>query len=232
MNLAIIISGLIKGLKNLKPLLKYKRIAYKAFLGVLMGVLVACSVILYNKNKVLSERIEIANNNIEAYQGMLNGSEQANNVLKLDMSQLRNTNDKLLSQIDSVRKELKIKPKVINTVATQTQTIYVSANKWVRGQDIVKTILKDSIYSDTINYNNLTKVAYTIGKDTVSVKLDVKNQQFLYVYRSRKYKNKKSFLKRLFTLDFKKVNVYKYEIVNTNDLLKTSDVRVIESINK
>ena len=197
-----------------------------------MGVLVACSVILYNKNKVLSERIEIANNNIEAYQGMLNGSEYANNVLKLDMSQLRNTNDKLLSQIDSVRKELKIKPKVINTVATQTQTIYVSANKGVRGQDIVKTILKDSIYSDTINYNNLTKVAYTIGRDTVSVKLDVKNQQFLYVYRSRKYKNKKSFLKRLFTLDFKKVNVYKYEIVNTNDLLKTSDVRVIESINK
>lgn len=232
MNLAIIIRGLIKGLKNLKPLLKYKKIAYKAFLGVLIGVLIACSVILYNKNKVLSERVEIANNNIEAYQGMLNGSEQANNVLKLDMSQLRNTNDKLLSQIDSVRKELKIKPKVINTVATQTQTIYVSANKGVRGQDIVKTILKDSIYSDTINYNNLTKVAYTIGMDTVSVKLDVKNQQFLYVYRSRQYKNKKSFIKRLFTLDFKKVNVYKYEIVNTNDLLKTSDVRVIESINK
>lgn len=229
MNIAMMISWL---LKNIKPLLKYKRIAYKAFLGVLIGVLVACSVVLYNKNKVLSERIEIANNNIEAYQGILNGSEQANNVLKLDMSQLRNTNDKLLSQIDSVRKELKIKPKVINTVATQTQTIYVSASKGVRGQDIVKTILKDSIYSDTINYNDLTKVAYTIGRDTVSVKLDVKNQQFLYVYKSRQYKNKKSFIKRLFTLDFKKVNVYKYEIVNTNDLLKTSDVRVIESINK
>lgn len=229
MNIAMMISWL---LKNLKPLLKYKRIAYKAFLGVLVGVLVAFSVILYNKNKVLSERIEIANNNIEAYQGIINGSEQANNVLKLDMSQLRNTNDKLLSQIDSVRKELKIKPKVINTVATQTQTIYVSASKGVRGQDIVKTILKDSIYSDTINYNDLTKVAYTIGRDTVSVKLDVKNQQFLYVYKSRQYKNKKSFIKRLFTLDFKKVNVYKYEIVNTNDLLKTSDVRVIESINK
>lgn len=229
MNIAMMISWL---LKNLKPLLKYKRIAYKAFLGVLVGVLVAFSVILYNKNKVLSERIEIANNNIEAYQGILNGSEQANNVLKLDMSQLRNTNDRLLSQIDSVRKELKIKPKVINTVATQTQTIYVSASKGVRGQDIVKTILKDSIYSDTINYNDLTKVAYTIGRDTVSVKLDVKNQQFLYVYKSRQYKNKKSFIKRLFTLDFKKVNVYKYEIVNTNDLLKTSDVRVIESINK
>ena len=148
------------------------------------------------------------------------------------MSQLRNVNDKLVQQIDSVRKELKIKPKVINTVATQTQTIYVTASKGVSGQDIVKTILRDSIYNDTIQYNNLTKVAYTIGKDTVSINLDVKNQQYLFVYKKRQYKNKKSFIKRLFTLDFKKVNVYKYEIVNTNDLLKTSDVRVIESTDK
>lgn len=222
MNLAMMISLVLKN----------KRIAYKAFIGVLIGVLTFVSVNLYNRNKRLSESLEIANNNVEAYQNILNGSEQANNVLKLDMSQLRNVNDKLVQQIDSVRKELKIKPKVINTVATQTQTIYVTASKGVRGQDIVKTILRDSIYNDTIQYNNLTKVAYTIGKDTVSINLDVKNQQYLFVYKKRQYKNKKSFIKRLFTLDFKKVNVYKYEIVNTNDLLKTSDVRVIESTDK
>ena len=46
------------------------------------------------------------------------------------------------------------------------------------------------------------------------------------------YKNKKSFIKRLFTLDFKKVRVHEYRIINTNDLFKTSDTRVIESINK
>lgn len=222
MNLAMMISLVLKN----------KRIAYKAFIGVLIGVLTFASINLYNRNKRLSESLEIANNNVEAYQNILNGSEQANNVLKLDMSQLRNVNDKLVQQIDSVRKELKIKPKVINTVATQTQTIYVTASKGVRGQDIVKTILRDSIYNDTIQYNNLTKVAYTIGKDTVSINLDVKNQQYLFVYKKRQYKNKKSFIKRLFTLDFKKVNVYKYEIVNTNDLLKTSDVRVIESTDK
>lgn len=222
MNLAMIISLVLKN----------KRIAYKAFIGALIGVLTFVSINLYNKNKRLSESLETANNNVEAYQNILNGSEQANNVLKLDMSQLRNINDNLVQQIDSVRKELKVKPKAINTVATQTQTIYVTANKGVRGQDIVKTILRDSIYNDTIQYNDLTKVAYTIGKDTVSVNLDVKNQQFLFVYKDRQYKNKKSFIKRLFTLDFKKVNTYKYKIVNTNDLLKTSDVRVIESTDK
>lgn len=222
MNSAMILSWLIS----------HKKIAIKALLSLLVGLLVVFSINVYKQNKRLSKSLETAQNNIEAYQGILNGSQQANNVLKLDMSQLQNVNDSLIQKIDSVRKELKLKPKVIRTTATQTQTIYVTASKGVRGQDIIKTIQKDTVYKDTILINPLTKIDYTIGKDTVSVNLDIKNQQFLYVYKKRQYKNKKSFIKRLFTLDFKKVDMYKYQIVNTNDIIKTSDVRVIESIDK
>lgn len=222
MNSAMILSWLIS----------HKKIAIKALLSLLVGLLVVFSINIYKQNKRLSKSLEMAQNNIEAYQGILNGSQQANNVLKLDMSQLQNVNDSLIQKIDSVRKELKLKPKVIRTTATQTQTIYVTASKGVRGQDIIKTIQKDTVYEDTILINPLTKIDYTIGKDTVSVNLDIKNQQFLYVYKKRQYKNKKSFIKRLFTLDFKKVDMYKYQIVNTNDIIKTSDVRVIESIDK
>lgn len=222
MNSAMILSWLIS----------HKKIAIKALLSLLVGLLVVFSINIYKQNKRLSKSLEMAQNNIEAYQGILNGSQQANNVLKLDMSQLQNVNDSLIQKIDSVRKELKLKPKVIRTTATQTQTIYVTASKGVRGQDIIKTIQKDTVYKDTILINPLTKIDYTICKDTVSVNLDIKNQQFLYVYKKRQYKNKKSFIKRLFTLDFKKVDMYKYQIVNTNDIIKTSDVRVIESIDK
>lgn len=222
MNSAMILSWLIS----------HKKIAFKALLSLLVGLLVMFSINIYKQNKRLSKSLEMAQNNIEAYQGILNGSQQANNVLKLDMSQLRNINDSLIQKIDSVREQLKLKPKVIRTTATQTQTIYVTASKGVRGQDIIKTIQRDTVYKDTIQINPLTKVNYTIGKDTVSVNLDVKNQQFLYVYKHRQYKNKKSFIKRLFTLDFKKVDMYKYQIVNTNDIIKTSDVRVIEAIDK
>ena len=222
MNSAMILSWLIS----------HKKIAIKALLSLLVGLLVVFSINIYKQNKRLSKSLEMAQNNIEAYQGILNGSQQANNVLKLDMSQLQNVNDSLIHKIDSVRKELKLKPKVIRTTATQTQTIYVTASKGVRGQDIIKAIQKDTVYKDTILINPLTKIDYTIGKDTVSVNLDIKNQQFLYVYKKRQYKNKKSFIKRLFTLDFKKVDIYKYQIVNTNDIIKTSDVRVIESIDK
>jgi len=65
----------------------------------------------------------------------------------------------------------------------------------------------------------------------VSIGLDIKNTQYLYVYKQREYKNKKNFFKRLFTLDFKKVDKYKYKIINTNDLLKSEDVRIVESNN-
>lgn len=52
----------------------------------------------------------------------------------------------------------------------------------------------------------------------------------MYTYKTKEYKNKKSFIKRLFTLDFKKVTKNHYEIVNTNDLINTSDVRVVEIV--
>lgn len=168
----------------------------------------------------------MAQNNIEAYQGILNDSQQANNVLRLDMKTLHQQNDKLLQQLDSVSKELKIKPSQIKTAATQTQVLYVNESKGVGGNLI--EILKDTVYIDSIKYNPLTTVHYTIGKDTVNIGLDIKNTQYLYIYSKKEYKNKKSFLRRLFTLDFKKVKKYKYEIVNTNDLLQTEDVRIVE----
>lgn len=202
------------------------KIAAKAILSLSAALLLIYGITLYKTNKKLSESLEIAQNNIEAYQGSLNDSQQANNVLKLDMNKLSEQNDKLIQQIDSIRKINKIKSDNLHTAATQTQTIYVNNSKGVRG-DIIE-ILKDTVYTDTLQYNNLTKVYYSIGTDSVNIALDVKNTQYLYIFKTREYKNKKSFFKRLFTLDFKKVNKYKYKIVNTNNLLKEDSVRIIE----
>lgn len=207
-------------------LVSHYKIAAKAILSLSVALLLIFAITTHKQNKKLSESLEMAQNNIEAYQGSLAGSQQANNVLKLDMSKLAKENDILLHKIDSVAKENKIKTSNLHTAATQTQTIYVNEGKGVGG-DII-TILKDSTYTDSIQFNDLTKVRYTIGRDTVNIGLDIKNTQYLYTFKTREYKNKKTFLKRLFTLDFKKVDRYKYKIVNTNDLLKTDSVRVIE----
>ncbi len=211
----------------LKYLLKHRKTLFKAISGLCVGLLLCWGITLHNQNKKLSQSLETAQNNIEAYQGLLSDSQQASNVLKLTVEQLQNSKDSVLHKLDSVRKELKIKPKQIHTAATQTQVLNVIGSKGVGGNIIVK----DSIYTDSILYNPLTKVKYTIGNDTVNIAIDLRNEQYLYVYTKREYKNKKNFFKRLFTLDFKKVTKYKYNIVNTNDLLKSKDVRIVESNN-
>ena len=194
---------------------------------LVITALAAITVSLKSQNAKLRNQLDIAQDNIEAYQGYLQDSQQANNVLRLDINKLSEYNDKLLHKIDSVRSEKKIKSKEITTAATQTQTINVNKSKGVRG-DLI-TILKDSIYTDSIKYNDLTNIYYTIGKDTVNIAIDLKNTQYLFIYKHKEYKNKKSFLKRLFTFDWKKVVKTKYLIENSNDLLKSEDVRIIES---
>lgn len=198
----------------------------KAILGAAVAFLIGWGVTLHKQNKKLSESLELAQNNIEAYQGIVNDSQQANNVLKLSINELQTYNDKLLHDIDSVREELNIKDKQLNAAATQTQTISVNDGKEVEG-DLVE-ILKDTTYTDSIMYNALTTVKYTIGRDTVNIKLNIKNTQYLLVYTTKEYKNKKSFLKRLFTWDFKKIKKYQYDIVNSNPAIQTDSVRVVE----
>lgn len=205
---------------------------YKTLLNTVLGLLVAfclaSGIFYHNKANRLSEELKMANNNIEAYQDALNGAQQASGVLRLDMKKLKDYNDKLVQQLDSVRKVEKLKSKEIQVAATQKQILNVSKSKGVGG-DIV-TIIKDSVYKDSLQYNDLTKVYYTIGKDSVNIKLDVQNTQYLYIYKHREYKNKKNFFKRLITFDWKKKDVYKYKINNTNDLLKEDSVRIIEAI--
>lgn len=205
---------------------------YKTLLNAICGLLIAfcveSGIFYHNKANRLSQELKMANNNIEAYQDALSGAQQASGVLRLDMKKLKDYNDKLVQQLDSVRKAEKLKSKEIQVAATQKQIINVNKSKGVGG-DII-TILKDSIYKDSLQYNNLTKVYYTIGKDSVNIKLDVQNTQYLYVYKHREYKNKKNFFKRLITFDWKKKDVYKYKIRNTNDILKEDSIRIIEAI--
>lgn len=211
----------------LKKLIANRKTLFKAISLLSVGLLLSFSINTYKENKKLSESLQQSQNNVEAYQELYNDSQQASSVLKLTIDQLQNSKDSVIQKLDSVRKELKLKPKQIKTAATQTQVINVIKSKGVKGDILVK----DTIYTDSIQYNPLTTVHYTIGKDTVSIGLNVENTQYLYIYTTKEYKNKKNFIKRLFTLDFKKVKKYKYKIVNTNDLLKNDDVRIVESNN-
>lgn len=209
-----------------KIITNYKSIA-KTVLAVCVGLLLVFSISMYKNNKKLTISLEQAQNNIEAYQGLVSSSQQANGVFRLDIGQLKESKDSLLRELDSVREKNKIKAKEVTTAATQTQVLNVSKSKGVGGL----VLPKDTVYKDSIQYNKLTTVYYTIHKDSINIGIDLKNTQYLYIYAKKEYKNSKNFFKRLFTLDFKKVIRYKYTIINTNDLLKQKDVRIVEQNN-
>lgn len=202
----------------------HRKSLIKAIFAASVGFLLLFSGILYKQNQKLSQSLEIAETNVLAYQGLLNDSQQANAVLRLDADELKDNNDSLLAELDKVRKELDISKKALKFAATGTQSITVSEGKKTDN----KIVVLDSIYNDSIQYNDLTKVYYTIGTDTVNIALDIKNTAYFYVYNFKRYKNQKRFFKRLFTWDWKKVKGTKYELVNTNELFDTQDVRVVE----
>ena len=225
----------------LQWLINHKRIAVDAILRLCVALSLIWGITTHNKNKKLSESLELAQNNIEAYQGVVSASQQANNVLKLDISNLRQYNDKLLHKVDSVMDANNIKSKNVSTIATQGQSINVYGSKGVGGQVILPKdtiITKDTVYiqdriiKDSIIFNNLTKAYYKINSDSIQIRLDIHNSQYLYIYKKKEYKNKKNFFQRLFTFDWKKITKYKYKIVNTNDLIKEDSVRIIENIEK
>lgn len=214
-------------LNLLKWILKHKNIAVKAIYGLFVGLLLFCSTLLYKQNKRLSESLELAQNNVEVYQGIANGANEQNGVLKLTVDQLKQANDSLLNEMAVKANKNSIKLANVNTAATQHQSILVNGAKGVGGDTIY--IYNDTgTHSDSIRFNDLTVVYYNISKDTVDISLQLDNTQYLYTFKHKEWKNKKNFLKRLFTLDFKKVWKYTYQIINTNDLINTSDVRVVE----
>ena len=108
------------------------------------------------------------------------------------MSKLKDNNDKLIKKIDSIARKNNIKTKEISMAATQKQLLDVTQSKGVGGNII--TILKDSTYKDSIQYNNLTKVYYNIGKDSVAIRIKLDNTQYTFT-NIKNIKTRKAFLK-------------------------------------
>ena len=194
----------------------------KAAPWILSVVLLVSSFALFKSNKTLKSELATEKNNIESYQGILAKSDSSNKVLQLDITNIKQQNDNVLQKVDSVMKSNKIKAKDVKTITHVTQTVKVIKDTTV--------VLKDSSFITTLQPNDLTKITVSLEKDSLGVSLDIKNDQYLYIYTKKEYKNKnKNFLQRLFTLDFKKVKSVQYELRNTNNIIKNSDVRIVEA---
>ena len=178
-----------------------------------------------NKIKTQDARISQIYNNYKYYESQFNGTEKENRVLQLTVNELKLSKDSLVQAVNKAKKELKVKDQnlkeahVINTEMKDTTT--------------VKIITKEVDFTKELKLNSLTTITVSRKDSILTTILDLKNQQILIVEEKKEYRNKyKNGWQRFWHFDWKKDKVQKYQIKNTNDLIKVTDTRVIKMADK
>jgi hypothetical protein len=95
----------------------------------------------------------------------------------------------------------------------------------------VKTVIKEKLidFNEELKLNDLTTIIVSRKDSILTAKIDIKNQQIIFVEDKKEYKRfYKNWLLRFFHFDFKKVRIKNYQIVNSNPLIKVTDTRIIE----
>lgn len=208
------------------PIIVIKKIANwftNNFKVVTIGIISLLTVAIFILNSQLNKKDKELNrlsNNIAAYEQFTSKTEEQNRVLQLTINELQSSRDSLIEQANKAQKKLRIKNKnlqqaqVINTVIRDTVT---------------KVITVDRNFNEELKINPLTTIKVTRTDSILTAKIDITNQQILFIEEKKEYKNKyKNGLIRFFHFDWKKIRIRKYDIVNSNPIIKITDTRVIE----
>lgn len=186
----------------------------------IIGLLVVTIFVQNNQLSKKNNEIDRLLNNVQAYEQLANNKEQNNRVLQLTINELNNSKDSLIQQVNEVKKELKVKDKNL----TQTQVINT-----VIKDTITTVITKDRDFEEELKLNPLTTIKVTRTDSILTAKIDIQNQQILFVEEKKVWKNKyKNGWVRFWHFDFKKIRIRQYQIENSNPLIKVTDTRIIE----
>ena len=85
------------------------------FLGIVVVSLIGYSAVLINKNKSLNKEIELSNNNINAYKGIINKNTKENAILRLDIKQMKESGDSMIMSLEKKNKVNRIQKQTSNT---------------------------------------------------------------------------------------------------------------------
>lgn len=185
--------------------------------GVVLLILGLATSVLYTKYKNAVNESDRLRTNLEFYQSKCGQSGSTNIVLRHTVAELSSSRDSLIQRVDSLRKELKLKPKSIQTIVC-TETVL---------RDTIRDTIPVTLnFTATVKPNSQTSIEVIRKDSSLTVIPDIRNEQTVFVYTEEKYKYK-CWFSRLIHFNFKKVRTDKYVIKNSNDLIKTGESRVV-----
>lgn len=198
--------------------------AIKSYLSKLaVIIIIGLTAFCFYQNKrinVLDTELGQVTNNYEYYQSLTGKLKEQNRTLQLSIADLNNTKDSLLQTAKEVQKELKIKDKNLQ----QVQVINTQMK-----DTVTQIITKDVNFKEELKLNPLTTIIIERKDSILTAILDLRNSQILFVEEKKQYRNKyKNGFQRFLHFDWKKDRVRKYQIQNSNSLIKVTDTRVVE----
>ena len=190
------------------------------FLGIVVVSLIGYSAVLINKNKSLNKEIELSNNNISAYKGVINKNTKENAILRLDIKQMKESGDSMIMSLEKKIKSIESKNK---------QTTHASSTAiTLRDSFYIPQVIDHYLKIDTViikdHFNKATIKADSTGILFIPESSD--NISFIY-YIEKSYRVK-PFFKRLIKFNFKKDETLKYKLENQNKSVRIDSVRVVK----
>ena len=198
----------------------------KILVLVIVGILSISTYILYQNNKSLESQLDISKSNEKAFAIENSGLKDQNRAFQFTVEQLEYFNDSLITKMNEVRKELRIKDKDLK----QMQYLLSEAQK------------KDTIvFRDTIFRDPLVRVDTLLGDKWYQLKLGLRYPSTIITepkFISEKYvivdyrketidPPKKCFIARWFQ---KKHKVVEVEVVGKNPYIENKQQRFIEIV--
>lgn len=192
---------------------------YKIIAVIVITILTA--ILFYQHDQLQKKNLEIdrVTNNYEFYMKQTAESIQQNQVLQLTLNEYKETKDSLIQKIKATQKKLKIKEKELSQMQIQEQEIVHDTTVVVKSND----------FEVEIKPNSLTSIIISRKDTLLKHHLDIRNSQTVFVGQKKIYKRQyKNWFQRLLHFDFKKKTIYKYQIDNSNKLIKIENTRIVE----
>ena len=192
----------------------------KVLIIIAFSLLFINNIRLQNKVNSLDKELARSINNASTWENIANSNIDNNNTLELTIQEYKNSNDSLIKVINDQQEKLKIKDNQLYQI-TSTETV-------IRDTIVEKILINDTDFTIELKPNQLTTITVSRKDSIFTHTMEILNRQDLFIYTKKVYRNQyKNFFQRLIHFDFKKDKINKYQIVNSNDLIKVIDTRVI-----
>lgn len=192
----------------------------KVLIIIAFSLLFINNIRLQNKVNSLDKELARSINNASTWENIANSNIDNNNTLELTIQEYKNSNDSLIKVINDQQEKLNIKDNQLYQI-NSTETV-------IRDTIVEKIPINDTDFTIELKPNQLTTITVSRKDSIFTHTMEILNRQDLFIYTKKVYRNQyKNFFQRLIHFDFKKDKINKYQIVNSNDLIKVIDTRVI-----